>query len=183
MEKDHTAKIRRGGIHDIHGISRLNAKWQVAALAETDKQNGFLIGGAFTQADLEKIVAAEEFAVLEASNEVVGYYLCDNYSETSSNWFKLCEQKFKRLEGENLLASKRLCKRVQTVIDSKFQNQGYSKKLLDFLTTTIIKDKYDLLFSVVAKKNPKIDVHVKGGWRIIAHDDDVYYVVYDLREK
>lgn len=73
----------------------------------------------------------------------------------------------------------RIAPRTQVVIDKDFQNNGIYKHLLNGIKIQI-SEKYDALFGVVAKSNPKIFTHKQVGWELLHEDNNWYYVLYVL---
>ena len=110
---------------------------------------------------------------------MVGYYLLDNFSQTPTHRHFMSY--IAQLRAQKLLGAERVSARAQSVVDTEFQNRGLSYQLLHLLVSENA-GKYDLLFSVVAKINPKMVAHQKGGWVTIAETDTNYWVIYDLQK-
>lgn len=173
-----TTQIRLAKFDDIPDIKQLNKRWLTSDINSINKTNGFLFGDPLKSNDLELIILHKELVVATHKESIIGYYLFDNFSDTDilRQYSKYIEE----LRENGLLErSERISKRAQAVIESKFQNLGLSKKLLSLLINET-KGKYDLLFSVVSKLNPKIIAHQKAGWQIISENESLYFVTYDL---
>jgi GNAT superfamily N-acetyltransferase len=168
-------EIRQACLADIPALMRLNGGWQVSDLEHGDLKNGFLFGGTFTRSDFEKIIAEDEIVVLAVNGEVVGYYLLDNCSDTELRGQYI--RKLSELERRGALPAGRISQRAQAAIHPDYHHQGYSHELFEYLLGRA-GPKYDYLFSVISKKNPKIAGYLKAGWEVVSEEPDLIYVVY-----
>ncbi|MBS1640845.1 MAG: hypothetical protein JST94_00955 [Bacteroidetes bacterium] len=177
-QADNNITIRFATSNDIEQIQNLNQKWLISNIDTADKTNGFLFGDPLKYSDLTNIIDAKELTVAYCNRRLVGYYLFDNYSDTEvlrqySNYIT------DLIATGHLESNVRISKRASAVVEKDFQNLGLSKKLLELLLTEV-QHKYDTLFSVVSKQNPKIIAHQKAGWTIIAENDTLYFVQHAL---
>jgi len=115
--------------------------------------------------------------ITEKYGEIIGYYLFDNFSETSD--LKENRQIIAKLKIKGLILSEKISFRAQAVVEKQYQKSGLSKLMLSMLLEQT-KGKYDLLFSIVMKNNPKLIAHLSSGWEIIGEDIDKVYVGYSL---
>lgn len=170
--------IRLGRRDDIKGLTQLNSKWCFKDLQDIDISNGFLFGKPFLEIEFDKIIQNSEITVAEINNEIAGYYLFDNFSnnETSLNY----ETKIVEIVKQGLLDKTKICRRAQVVVDNKYQGLGLYRELFNALNKHC-KDKYDKIFSVVNRHNPKWSISNKMGWEIISEDGDYYNVCYDFK--
>lgn len=178
--RDNDIVVRLATINDIEKIQQLNQKWLVSNIDTADKSDGFLFGDPLKCDDLTKIIEAKELAVAYYSDRLIGYYLFDNYSDTEilrqySNYIEHL------IKTGHLKSNVRISKRASAVVEKDYQNVGLSRKMLELLLTEV-RHKYDVLFSVVSKQNPKIAAHQKAGWTIIAENDTLYFVQLPIQQ-
>ena len=170
--------IRFATLNDVPEIETLNQKWLVPNIDTADKTNGFLFGDPLKTSDFKKIILAGELTVASLNNKIIGYYLFDNYSDTEV--LRQYSTYISELISKGYIEQKiRISKRAQAVIEKDFQNNGLSKMLFPLLLTET-KEKYDVLFSVVSKQNPKLIAHQKSGWSIISENEEVFFLQYKL---
>ncbi len=163
-------------LKDIDAISKLNKKWLTHNINIIDTSNGFLFGDAFTTKDLEKIILHKEIIVAKLNNNIIGYYLLDNFSKSQ------ILQEHKILVSEFLLSNSKyknlnISLRMQCVVDLQYQMQGLSKQMFHLLLKQINK-KYNLLFATASKANPKIAAHTSSGWKVLSDTDSLMLLIY-----
>ncbi len=168
--------IRLAEIDDIKSIQNLNHKWTITSLDDIDKEHGFLFCEEYQLEDLIKTVEANEIAVAIFEDNLVGYYINDNYSHLLEK-NKLGIEKSKQLGL--IMPEARVSKRTQIVVEKEFQRLGLPSAMLDFIKP-YLTPKYDFLFSIGRNDNPKRIAHEKAGWKVIYEDEFNYYCIYDL---
>lgn len=175
-----TLNITLGTVEDIPSIMKLNQQWLVSDPDKADTSKGFLFGESLSEEDLIKIISEGELAVAKKGDLLVGYYLFDNYSSTST--LKAYEGYIAELTRiGSLPEGVKLSKRAQAAVSKEYQNQGLSKMLFNHLLLAT-GDKYDLLFLVVSKLNPKLIAHQRAGWKIIGENEHLYFVTYSFEK-
>lgn len=170
-------EIRKAVVSDIPDLLTLHEKWLFPNLREEDRGSGFLTCDKYSESDFNKMINADEVVVTFDGDRLVGYYLFDNYSNTNS--LKLFQASIDKLLELGLFRTNRICRRAQAVIERDYQNSGLSKQMLQKLIEQI-DGKYDVLFSIVYKNNPKLIAHQKAGWKILHEDSEKYFVQYVL---
>jgi GNAT superfamily N-acetyltransferase len=169
--------VRLGKQTDITQLKTLNKKWLWENLSEDERKRGFLTCDAYSEEDFERIITANEIAVFQDQGKIVGYYLFDNYSKTETLIY--FEKFISNFAQRNLLINTRLSKRAQVVIDEDYQGKGIYQLLINYLHEHL-KIKFDNVFSIVFKNNPRINNHLRSGWKIIAEDDERYFVLHEI---
>lgn len=162
----------------ISKIIELGSSFHISTLSPEDKKNGFLDCPIYTPDELSRIIYHKGMAIAQHNNQVVGYYLIDNWSEN------VITQTNKKIVNELiqkgvLPADKRIAPRVQIVVKIVYQNIGLPKRLLNFLIPTL-SCRFDILFSIGVASNPKKHSHIKSGWKMIYEDNEFFYIAYNL---
>lgn len=142
-----------------------------------DKQAGFLFGEAYTSEELLNLIDKDCICVASDGSTILGYFLFDNY--TSNATTKFYKQVLKGLVSSKKITPNRVCVRAQVAIHPDHQNRGLSKRLTKFLSQQH-KEKYDTIFSVVDRQNPKMQVHISNNWKIVEQDELYNYVLLEL---
>lgn len=171
--------IRLATYKDIEGISELNKKWLTNDIDNINKSDGFLFGEAYTKDELRKIISEDELCVAICDNKVVGYFLFDNYSSNSTTQLNLkCLDYL--ISNQIIDSKKRICTRSQIAILKEYHGKNISIQLVKYLVNKTT-NKYDFVFAIVSKLNPKMEAHKKAGWEIIYEDDKLYYITLKLK--
>ncbi|PZF70740.1 hypothetical protein DN068_11935 [Taibaiella soli] len=68
---------------------------------------------------------------------------------------------------------------MQSVVDLEFQMQGLSKSMFKRLLLNI-EDRYDILFAMVSKLNPKFKAHLSVGWKTLRETDELFLLSYSI---
>lgn len=169
-------EIRLATFDDIQAIQNLNQKWTINSLDLIDKENGFLFCETYRHDDLKKIITANELAIASFQDQVIGYYINDNYSHLLEKYITAIN----KMKQEGIIASElNVSKRTQIVIEKEFHRMGLPSAMLDFLKPYLIHN-YDLLFSIGRNDNPKRIAHQSAGWEIIYENEQNYYCIYNL---
>jgi len=157
------AKILLAVPGDINSIIALNQKYLIQNIHFDKLLNGF-IKVPYTNNQLTIIIKANEIAVAQVNDCLVGYYLigsnCDNefltYQELAAT----------RLAKSKSTTVTKIGFGVQVCIDEPYHNNGLFASLLKHLVKNIAH-KYDYLFCSVSDENARsLEIHLKEGWRI-----------------
>tara|TARA_B110000211_G_C13988911_1_gene513030 strand:+ start:401 stop:937 length:537 start_codon:yes stop_codon:yes gene_type:complete len=168
--------IRLATEGDVQLIMGMNNQWITEDPNKIDRSNGYLNVDPFDRNDLIKIIENKELIIAEDQDKIVGYYLFDNFSSTK--YLEQHKALIKDCIDEGLLTSdQKISLRMQCVIDSDYQNQNLSKRMLKALLIET-KDKYDVCFASVSTDNPKYKAHVKIGWEALKKVDELILLVY-----
>lgn len=180
MLLDDIYKLRLAESKDIQHLLNLNKVWQIEKLSEFEKLHGYLSVG-YDSNDFEVFISNKEVVVISFKNEIVGYYLLNNYRYTK-----------KREEGLNVIKEMKTLGIIkenvrvgigaQVVVSREHQGKGLSRKLLEGLCNAV-NQKYDLLYSSLSKNNSKgYTVHTNEGWEILFESDNSFYVFLYLNK-
>jgi hypothetical protein len=175
---DNRFVIRTADTFDIDQLAYLNAKWCIADLRNVDTSRGFLFGQPFSSTEFEVIVNNQEIVVAEANKQIAAYYLFDNFSTNETSL--LYAEHIISLKQQQKLRSSRISRRAQAVVDEDFQGLKLYSVLYATLNS-LFKSKYDIVFSMAHKLNPKIAANYKLGWEIIGEKGDILYVAYSIK--
>jgi GNAT superfamily N-acetyltransferase len=172
------AEVRLATSRDLVGVSEINRFW-LAAGRSGHRGDGYLFGEPYADEVLARIAADDGVSVAEARGRVVGYYLFDDHScnSTTARYLDVIGELTRRGAIDPRW---RVCRRAQVAIRPEWQSSGLSVHLLRVLRDRH-RDRFDAVFSVVAKDNPKLGVHLRVGWRIVGGDRAVHYVLLPLR--
>lgn len=172
--------LRLAELNDIPYLLNLNETWQIENLSETERLHGYL-SVEYNFQDLEVFILNHEVVVTTLENEIVGYYLLNNFRNTK-----------KRQEGLEVIEEMKslgiIDKNIkvgigaQVVVSKLHQRKGLSRKLLEGLCNAV-KNKYDLLYSSLSKNNAKgYTVHTNEGWEILYESEKSFYVFLYLNK-
>lgn len=170
--------VRLARIEDVDAIAAINRSWiAIGNDPAADRSKGHLFGRAFTIDQLELIVANQGIAVFTVDDAIGGYFLFDHWTdnETTADY----REQLERLGDAGLLPSGAMCARAQVAIHADNQSLGMYGPLQDCLCNHF-SDRFDWVFSLVAKNNSKRSIHARYGWRIISENDEVAFVVRPL---
>lgn len=162
--------IRLAQIEDIPEVWNISQTWYDPIYQE-NSADGFLFGEPYTEQELELITKNGDMAVACKNKEIVGFFLLDNSTanKTTLNYI----QHLAKIDGISLSGS--ICPRAQIAIKKEYQNQGISISLTQFLKSKA-SSRYDLIYSLVSKINPKMEVYTKSGWHLVSETDKAFIV-------
>ena len=126
----------------------------------------------FSQSDLENIINRDECVIVQKEEEVVGYMLIDNCSETQG-----LKDHLKCIsiltEDEMLDPETRWAPRFAELFNPEFKNLDLSWVMISMLVY-ICKEKYDAVFSGIFTNQELLIERINLGWKI-AHDNGMYF--------
>ena len=157
--------FRLAAQNDTSHIKNLNEIWQPQNVTEANKDEGYL-SLQYSINDLGTIIQNQEIVVSTINDEIIGYYLLNNYCPTPKRQEGL--DVISKMKSEGIIDnSVRVGIGAQVVVDKNHQGKGISRQLLEVLCETV-KPKYDLLYSSLSKLHPKgYAVHTKEGWQVL----------------
>jgi GNAT superfamily N-acetyltransferase len=169
--------VRLATSRDLVGVSEINCFWLAAGRSGL-RADGYLFGDPYADQVLARIAADDGIAVANACGRVVGYYLFDDHScdSTTARYLDAIRELTQRGAIDPCW---RVCRRAQVAVRPEWQSSGLSAHLLRVLRERH-RDRFDAVFSVVAKDNPKLGAHLRVGWRIVGGDSAVHYVLLPL---
>lgn len=165
---------------DAEAVHALQSRWAIEIQDASDQPDGFLLThAAISLPDVRAIADAGHLAVAYAGDRLVGYFLIDAVSEDPFSRRAAgtvdALKAAKRIEG-----SARVAPRSQACVDRDYQGQGLYGELIRTLATQL--PDHDLVFGVVPRAHPKLEVHLRKGYREVSADADWIYVVLDVAE-
>lgn len=146
-----------------------------------DKSKGFLFGVPFTEKELQLMM--DHKAIFVAKNEavVLGYFLIDEITDNETT--QMNKQLLDEIYDKDFFGYDKadLIPRAQIAVGPNCQ-ENVSRKLMDFF-----KENYQgpkkAMFSIVARDNPNIHVHIRNGVEVVLQDERYYYVLFKLDQK
>ncbi len=151
---------------------------------KTEDDHSFLFNlnnDPFSQADLENIIIREECVIVQNGEDVVGYMLIDNCSETQGLKDHLkCISIL--IEDEMLDPETRWAPRFSELFNPEFKNIDLSWAMLSMLVY-INKEKYEAIFSGINANQDLLIERINLGWKI-AHDNGIYFfLVWEMNRR
>jgi hypothetical protein len=170
--------VRLATSPDLAAVSEINRFWLSAGRAGC-RDDGYLVGEPYEDEVLARVAADDGVAVAEDCGHIVGYYLFDDHScdPTTARYLRAIGELTRRGAIDPRW---RVCRRAQVAIRPEWHASGLSARLLHVLRARH-RDRFDAVFSFVAKDNPKLGAHQRIGWRIVGGDRAFHHVLLPLR--
>jgi len=164
--------IRAAQLSDVDDLIRLNNKYLLNHLTEEQKQKGF-VRVEYEREYLQQIITNKEIVVALDYDLVIGYYLI---GRTSNNDRLVYQREKLLLIFNDEKKIEKIGYGAQAVIEKEYRGNN----LLQLMLNELIKQlngKYEILFSSVTKiNNSALKAHTAGGYKVLAEDDDKFYV-------
>jgi len=159
---------------DIPRVLEIMNYW----LNVTSKEKGFLFGVPFTEQELLLMIDEKAVFVVKIKDKVQGYFLVDEV--TTNQTTEMNKNLLDKVYSKELFGYKKeeLIPRGSIAVDPDCQEK-ISKDLMDFFRENYQGSK-KVMFSIVAKENPNIGIHLQNGFEMVLEDDRYYYVIFRL---
>lgn len=165
--------IRQAMLTDIDNLIALNKKWQLAAL-NGDTQKGF-VGAAFDKDFFEILINRKEVVVAYNNDEMIGYMLSVNHSDTGL--LKVHKEEAEKLKLNGTIDAKdNVAVGIQTAVELAYHGTGLISLIRNEFKN-LLRDRYQYFFTTIAKENIRSYTSAtKFGWKLVGENEHYYYL-------